>query len=126
MQALWAVLCLAPVLALADGSPAAGLDIWALVGLALWVGGFLVEVVADQQKRTFRDNPANQGRFIQTGLWAISRHPQLFGRDHVMGRPQRNRLSAPNGLAAYHFDLPSLCVHPAHPSQWHSIARRAR
>lgn len=79
MQALWAVLCLAPVLALADGSPAAGLDIWALVGLALWVGGFLVEVVADQQKRTFRDNPANQGRFIQTGLWAISRHPNYLG-----------------------------------------------
>ncbi len=50
---------------------------WA--GLGLWVFGFAVEVVADRQKTAFRADPANQSRFINTGLWAWSRHPNYFG-----------------------------------------------
>lgn len=79
MQALWAVLCLAPVLSVADGSPEAGFDVWAVAGLVLWVGGFLIEVLADQQKRIFRNDPENTGQFIRTGLWSISRHPNYLG-----------------------------------------------
>lgn len=50
-----------------------------IVGLALWVIGFAVEVIADNQKQHFRQNPANAGNFIQTGLWAHSQHPNYFG-----------------------------------------------
>lgn len=55
------------------------LDIFALVGSLIWLVGFAIEVVADQQKSQFRANPANKGKFIQTGLWARSRHPNYFG-----------------------------------------------
>ena len=49
------------------------------IGLALWVFGFLFEVLADHQKTKFKANPANQGKFINEGLWAKSRHPNYFG-----------------------------------------------
>jgi len=55
------------------------LDIFALVGLFVWVIGFTIEVVADVQKSRFRADPKNKGRFISSGVWACSRHPNYFG-----------------------------------------------
>ncbi|GIR08422.1 MAG: hypothetical protein CM15mP19_02180 [Gammaproteobacteria bacterium] len=49
------------------------------IGLALWVFGFLFEVLADHQKTQFKANPANEGKFINEGLWTKSRHPNYFG-----------------------------------------------
>ena len=49
------------------------------VGCALWLVGFLIEVVADRQKSDFRKDPSNEDRFISHGLWAWSRHPNYFG-----------------------------------------------
>ena len=45
----------------------------------MWVIGFAIEVVADSQKRQFKKDPANRGKFIDTGLWAWSQHPNYFG-----------------------------------------------
>jgi steroid 5-alpha reductase family enzyme len=50
-----------------------------LIGAVMWVAGFVIEVMADQQKSRFRADPANTGRFINVGLWARSRHPNYFG-----------------------------------------------
>ena len=47
--------------------------------MVVWLFGFGIEVVADNQKNRFRENPANQGKFIRTGLWGRSRHPNYFG-----------------------------------------------
>ena len=55
------------------------LDALAFVGVAVWVVGFALEVVADLQKSRFRADPANAGRFITTGLWSRSRHPNYAG-----------------------------------------------
>ena len=56
-----------------------GLDVFAIVGFLVWVVGFTIEVVADSQKSRFSANPDNKGKFIQTGLWSRSRHPNYFG-----------------------------------------------
>lgn len=79
LQGLWVFLTLGPVLATttAGSAPPIGLLGWA--GLAIWVAGFAIEAMADLQKQAFRNEPANKGRFINTGLWAWSRHPNYFG-----------------------------------------------
>ena len=57
--------------------PALNAQDW--LGWTMWIVGFATEVVADYQKSQFRSNPANAGKFINTGLWSISRHPNYFG-----------------------------------------------
>ena len=49
------------------------------VGIVLWAIGFVLEVAADVQKNAFRANAANKGRFISSGVWSWSRHPNYVG-----------------------------------------------
>jgi steroid 5-alpha reductase family enzyme len=79
LQGLWVFLTLSAALAAmtAASVPSFGLLGW--VGLAVWLLGFGIEAVADAQKQAFRNDPTNKGRFIQSGLWAWSRHPNYFG-----------------------------------------------
>jgi steroid 5-alpha reductase family enzyme len=57
----------------------AGLGIVTWVGVALWVIGFYFEAVGDLQLTRFRKDPANKGKTMDTGLWALTRHPNYFG-----------------------------------------------
>lgn len=79
LQGLWVFLTLGAALAAmtSQAAPSLGLIGWA--GVAVWVFGFGVEAIADAQKRRFREDPGNRGRFIDSGLWAWSRHPNYFG-----------------------------------------------
>ena len=50
------------------------------VGLIVWAIGFLCEVSADAQLSNHLKNPpSGGGKFIKTGLWRYSRHPNYFG-----------------------------------------------
>jgi len=79
IQGLWVSLTLAAALAAITSTRQVELGIFALIGFLVWILGFGIEVVADWQKSRFRTVPANKGRFINTGLWAWSRHPNYFG-----------------------------------------------
>ncbi len=79
LQGLWVSLTLAAALAAITTHRRAPLDAVAYLGVAIWLAGFAIEVIADHQKSRFRADPANRGRFIQGGLWAWSRHPNYFG-----------------------------------------------
>ena len=48
-------------------------------GLLLWIIGFLIEVISDEQKKAFNKNNNDKGHFITSGLWSISRHPNYLG-----------------------------------------------
>ncbi len=50
-----------------------------IVALAVWLIGLLCESVADFQKFAFSRNPKNKNRWIETGIWQYSRHPNYFG-----------------------------------------------
>jgi steroid 5-alpha reductase family enzyme len=79
MQGLWVAFTAAAALVAITTTTRKDLDAFALAGTAIWLAGFTIEAVADAQKRRFKADPANRGRFIQTGLWARSRHPNYFG-----------------------------------------------
>lgn len=79
LQGLWVLLTAASALVIITNATRLPLDIFAYIGIGLWIAGFVIEAVADRQKRTFRNNPKNKGRFISSGLWAWSRHPNYFG-----------------------------------------------
>ena len=79
VQGLWVSLTLAAALAAITTSTREPLGLLALLGLAIWLVGFGLEAVADWQKSRFRADPANRGRYIDSGLWAWSCHPNYFG-----------------------------------------------
>jgi steroid 5-alpha reductase family enzyme len=79
LQGLWVLLTLSCALAAMTSSRAVPLGALAAVGVAVFGAGFAIEAAADAQKRRFRADPANRDRFIRTGLWAWSRHPNYFG-----------------------------------------------
>ena len=79
LQGLWCFLTLACGLAAMTAEDAPPLGPLALLGAVVFGAGFALEVTADRQKRRFRTDPANAGRFIQSGTWAWSRHPNYFG-----------------------------------------------
>jgi steroid 5-alpha reductase family enzyme len=79
IQALWVTFTLAAALVAITTSTRVDLGIFALVGTLIWVFGFAFEVIADNQKSRFRAISENKGKFIQSGLWAKSRHPNYFG-----------------------------------------------
>lgn len=79
LQGLWVLLTAAAALAIITGGTREPLGAIGIAGIAIWIGGMLIESVADTQKSRFRDDPDNEGRFINTGLWAWSRHPNYFG-----------------------------------------------
>tara|TARA_B100001109_G_scaffold127101_1_gene103462 strand:+ start:173 stop:1030 length:858 start_codon:yes stop_codon:yes gene_type:complete len=49
------------------------------LGAILFIVGLSIEVIADNQKSVFRSVEANKNKFITTGLWAKSRHPNYLG-----------------------------------------------
>ncbi len=79
LQGLWVLLTAACALAVITSADREPIEWVAVVGIGVWVVGFVIEVVADQQKSAFRRVDANKGRYISTGLWAWSRHPNYFG-----------------------------------------------
>jgi steroid 5-alpha reductase family enzyme len=54
-------------------------NLWMTIGLVVWGTGLAVETVADAQKFRFKSQPGGGGRWIDSGLWRLSRHPNYFG-----------------------------------------------
>jgi steroid 5-alpha reductase family enzyme len=79
LQGLWVSLTLAAALAAITTTVREDLAVVTVLGVLVWAIGFGLEATADLQKNRFRADPANRGRFIRTGLWAWSRHPNYFG-----------------------------------------------
>ncbi|WP_300532036.1 DUF1295 domain-containing protein [Maricaulis sp.] len=79
LQGLWVTLTAACALVVITTETRVEPGVFFYAGLTLWLAGFGLEVVADAQKSAFRKDPDNAGRFIATGLWSWSRHPNYVG-----------------------------------------------
>ena len=79
IQGLWVTFTLAAALVAITSTNQQGIDGFAVAGFLVWSFGFTFEVVSDLQKSRFNADPENRGKFIHTGLWSRSRHPNYFG-----------------------------------------------
>jgi len=75
----WVFITMAAGLAAITSAEQIEMGIFGYVGAIVWLTGFVIEVVADKQKTNFRSDPSNADKFINTGLWSRSRHPNYFG-----------------------------------------------
>lgn len=58
---------------------AEGLDAGAIIGLMLWIVGFLFQSIGDYQLERFKKQKKHKEEILKTGLWKYSRHPNYFG-----------------------------------------------
>lgn len=79
LQGLWVSFTVSAALAVVTSNISKVIDLFLVIGLAVWLFGFIFEAVADAQKNRFRADPVNKGKFIHSGLWSLSRHPNYFG-----------------------------------------------
>jgi len=79
LQGMWVFICSsAAFIAIANPTGVVINSVF-IFGLVIFIFGFAVEVLADNQKTAFRSIPENKDQFINEGLWARSRHPNYFG-----------------------------------------------
>jgi steroid 5-alpha reductase family enzyme len=79
LQAISVAVIMLPVSYLLGRDSAPDVGVWAVVGVAVWLVGLVIETVADAQKSSFKGKAENRERFITSGLWRYSRHPNYFG-----------------------------------------------
>lgn len=78
LQGILLVCISAPLLAMGRN----GLDSLKLInllGMLVWLVGFMFEAIGDLQLKVFLSNAENKGKIMQSGLWKYSRHPNYFG-----------------------------------------------
>jgi steroid 5-alpha reductase family enzyme len=69
----------APIAAVQFGALPQRLTVLDVLGAAVWGVGLFFEAVGDYQLDRFKRDPANKGKVLDTGLWALTRHPNYFG-----------------------------------------------
>jgi len=79
LQGMWVFICSSAALVAIANPTGVPVNSVFIIGLALFILGFVVEIIADNQKSAFRSIPENKDAFINEGLWARSRHPNYFG-----------------------------------------------
>ena len=79
LSGMWVSLCSMCALTAISSSEGVIMNPLFYMGSLIFLLGFIVEVVADRQKTIFRKKINNQNKFINTGLWSYSRHPNYVG-----------------------------------------------
>jgi steroid 5-alpha reductase family enzyme len=77
ISGMWVSIC--ALCALTGISNGIELTVVTRLGIILFMIGFTLEIIADTQKTNFRRINDNKDKFITTGLWKYSRHPNYLG-----------------------------------------------
>lgn len=76
LQAITVWIILLPSIYLLSKNAITKINLISIIGIIIWLIGFLFETIADYQKYIFKKT--NKG-IIKNGLWKYSRHPNYFG-----------------------------------------------
>ena len=76
---MWVTICSLCALTAISSNSVIEIGLLFYLGLFLFITGLIIEIVADLQKTKFRSIPTNKEKFISTGLWSKSRHPNYLG-----------------------------------------------
>jgi len=79
LQGMWVSMCLLCVLTALSSYSGVIMNSIFFIGLMVFILGLSIEIIADYQKTVFRRSIENKDKFITTGLWSLSRHPNYFG-----------------------------------------------
>ena len=79
ISGMWVSLCSMCALTAIASNDGVVLNYLFYFGLVTFFVGMSIEVISDNQKTQFRIDPKNKDRFINTGLWSRSRHPNYVG-----------------------------------------------
>jgi steroid 5-alpha reductase family enzyme len=55
-----------------------------LIGVFIWITGFVFETGGDIQLARFKSDPANKGKVLNRGFWHYTSHPNYFGDAAVL------------------------------------------
>ena len=78
LQAFFLLIIAAPLF-IAAPCNATSLRMTQYPGLVIWTAGWVIQLTADEQLHRFRKQKNKTSRFLQTGLWKYSRHPNYLG-----------------------------------------------
>ena len=79
LQGMWVFICSSSALVAITSPTGVIVNNVFILGFLLFFTGFVIEVIADNQKSKFRSIKENRDSFINEGLWSRSRHPNYFG-----------------------------------------------
>ena len=79
LQGMWVSICTMCAITAISSSQGIIANALFYLGLAFFIVGFAIEIVSDHQKSAFRAVPENKEKFITSGLWSKSQHPNYFG-----------------------------------------------
>ena len=77
VSGMWVTIC--SICALTGIANGIIFSITTIIGIIIFIIGFTIEIIADSQKTKFRANDDNKDKFITSGLWKYSRHPNYLG-----------------------------------------------
>jgi steroid 5-alpha reductase family enzyme len=79
LQGMWVSICsMCAITAISSSDGIISNNLF-YIGFVLFIIGFSIEIIADRQKTAFRYIEENKDKFITSGLWSKSQHPNYFG-----------------------------------------------
>lgn len=78
-QAMAVAIISLPAVSLMSNTQNLNFNLISFLGLVIYLIGLCIETIADWQKFTFKKQSKNKDKWIGSGLWKYSRHPNYFG-----------------------------------------------